>query len=147
MMVFFRTRLGKLSFGKNFLKGESPTLSQRPRYHQPFYFSPIKLPIQPKSNWIHWHFSNYIQLHCYLGEIIEFIDNIISIKVKSNSSIYCSFYETVINQLVLDYWQYSVKWIILIKNWSSIRWISLIACLVVSWKKSIPKTFSKLYAT
>ena len=31
MMVFFRTRLGKFQFGKNFLKRESPTLKKTKR--------------------------------------------------------------------------------------------------------------------
>ena len=51
----------------------------------------MKLLMQSKCNRIHKYLRYYIQVHCSLGEIIELINNIISIEKKSNSLIYCSF--------------------------------------------------------
>lgn len=72
--------------------------------------------MQSTCNRIHQYFYNYIPFHCSLGDIIELIDNFVSIELKSNSSIYCRFYEIVRYRLVFDYGQYSIKSVIAIKN-------------------------------
>ena len=46
MMVFFRTRLGKILFGKDFLKRESPTLITDIRY---LFLTAVNVDVVAKS--------------------------------------------------------------------------------------------------
>lgn len=82
---------------------------------------------QSKCNRINWYFRNCIQLHCSRGGIkfIKLIDNIVSIEVKSNLSMYCNFLWN--SKISISSWLLSIinKSIISIKNWYRSVWLNM----------------------